>query len=203
MPLLLLSPTQQEPANKTNTDTPPALPPVANVSSNTEAGAEAPEQEQKAEATGTPELSTSQRVWNRAYDELAKDAATSDLVEAYVKILPKATDPDGSASAPAGDGLPTEMSDPVRRQTIMKDAIKAGQVKIAKVAKVTNAVGDVVNFVNQFKGVDRPGGVEQSAGCPAVGWRLHWIAVSSEPRPGVTVSDERHYLRHNQNELVL
>jgi hypothetical protein len=35
----------------------------------------------------------------------------------------------------------------------MNDAIKAGQVKIAKVARATNAVGDVVNFVNKSKGV--------------------------------------------------
>ncbi|KAJ5692728.1 hypothetical protein N7462_002151 [Penicillium macrosclerotiorum] len=101
----------------------------------------------------SPELSISQRVWNRAYDELAGDKGTSGLVEDYVKLLPTATNPDGDVTVPAGEDFATEMKDPVRRQAVLKEAIQAGQKKIAKTEKITNTVGNVIGFVNKFKDV--------------------------------------------------
>lgn len=118
-----------------------------------ETGTKDPEQKPPAGVKETRDLSTFQRVWNRAYDELADDKATSDVFEAYVKILLEEISPDGNAAEPAGDHLPIDMNDPVQRQALMKDAIQAGQTRIANTEKVTNVVGNVINFVNKFKGV--------------------------------------------------
>lgn len=116
------------------------LPPVTNVPT-----------ELEAEAKENVNISISERVWNRAFDELANDEATSRLVEDYVRIIPRATNPDGSDTA--GDDLSGDMKDPVRRQMVLKEAIKAGQAKMAKAEKVTGAMGSVVKFVNKFKDV--------------------------------------------------
>jgi hypothetical protein len=58
------------------------------------------------------EISTSERVWYRAYNALATNKATAGLVEAYVKILPKAIDPDASAAG----GFSLEMETAFQRQ---------------------------------------------------------------------------------------
>ncbi|KAJ6186531.1 hypothetical protein N7519_007832 [Penicillium mononematosum] len=141
---------RKEPPKKPDTPTPP---PIANVSSDTEANTGAQKPSIAPEAKRSPDLSTSQIVWNRAYDELAKDKGTSDLVKNYMRIIPRATDPDGDVNEGVGDDILPDMNDPIRRQEILKDAIKAGQAKIARVEKSTNVVGNVVDFVNRFKGV--------------------------------------------------
>jgi hypothetical protein len=141
---------REEPPGKTDAPTPP---PIANVSSNTEAGNGAQRPSNAPEAKTSPGLSTSQIIWNRAYDELAKDERTSDLVEGYMRIIRRATDPDGAVNEAVGDDLLPDMNDPIRIQAMLKDAIKAGQAKIAKVGKAMNVVGNVVDLVNRFKGV--------------------------------------------------
>ena len=95
------------------------------------------------------EITTSERVWNRAYNALATDKATVGLVEAYVKVLPNAIDPDASA---AGE-FSLEMETPFQRQASMKAAINRGKAKIETSDKITNATGEVVSFINKFKGV--------------------------------------------------
>lgn len=122
----------KEAPKKTNPSTPP---PIANVSSNTEVGTGAQKPGNAPEEKGSSDLSISQILWNRAYDELAKDKETSDLVENYMRIIPRVTDPDGDVNEGVGDDVLSDMDDPIRRQAILKDAIKAGQARIAKVEK--------------------------------------------------------------------
>ncbi|OQE91251.1 hypothetical protein PENNAL_c0010G09750 [Penicillium nalgiovense] len=119
----------KEAPKKTNPSTPP---PIANVSSNTEVGTGAQKPGNAPEEKGSSDLSISQILWNRAYDELAKDKETSDLVENYMRIIPRVTDPDGDVNEGVGDDVLSDMDDPIRRQAILKDAIKAGQARIAK-----------------------------------------------------------------------
>ncbi|PIG80477.1 hypothetical protein AARAC_001624 [Aspergillus arachidicola] len=125
---------------------PPILPPVATVSKDS-AGPSPSEQEPPAKVKEQSNISTSQRVWNRAYDELADDEGTADLVKAYVAIL-------ANENKSEGDGLDSfDMDTAEQRQASMKRALKAGQARVAKSVKATSTVGGVVGFVNKFKGV--------------------------------------------------
>lgn len=53
-----------------------------------------------------------------------------------MKIVPKATnaDDDDDSAEPETDHLPAEMEHPVQRQTVMRNAVTAGQIKISKSA---------------------------------------------------------------------
>ncbi|KAJ5278317.1 hypothetical protein N7524_004470 [Penicillium chrysogenum] len=126
---------------------------IANVPSDTDVSTGAQKPSNTPEEKGSPDLSISQILWNRAYDELAKDKGTSDIVENYMRIIPKAIDPDGDFNEAVSDDIMRDMNDPIRRQAILKDSIKAGQARIARVQKATNVVGGVVELINRFKGV--------------------------------------------------
>ena len=70
-----------------------------------------------------------------------------------MRTISKAVDLDGDVNEAVSDDMMRDMNDPIRRQAILKDVIKAGQAKIDRVQKATNVVGKVVEFVNRFKGV--------------------------------------------------
>ncbi|KND87302.1 Vegetative incompatibility protein HET-E-1 [Tolypocladium ophioglossoides CBS 100239] len=119
---------------------PPATAPV-------EPRAEAPP------ATESPEqqthaLSTSQRLWNAAYDLLEDDKDTAQLVTAYVKTLVKVL---GAEPETTGADITTELEDPLRRQLFMKKLVEEGQSKINKASKITRRVGEFAKAVLSLK----------------------------------------------------
>jgi hypothetical protein len=102
----------------------------------------------------SPALSTSQRLWNAAYDKLEEDKDTAELVKSYTETLTKvlmANIPETAASG-AGD-ISGELEDPAKRQKYMKDLVKEGQSKVAIASKITKGVGDVARFVLSAKGM--------------------------------------------------
>jgi hypothetical protein len=84
--------------------------------------AKEPQQATEFAVQQTQAISTSQRLWNDAYDSLENDKETAELVKAYVKILitvlkaEKA--PDNSASEVCD--VSTELKDPIKRHIYMK-----------------------------------------------------------------------------------
>jgi hypothetical protein len=94
----------------------------------------------------TQAISTSQRLWNDAYDSLENDSETAELVRAYVKtlttILTAEKAPDTS-----------KLKDPIQRQIYMKKLVEDGQAKVSAASKITNAVGDVAQFILSAKGM--------------------------------------------------
>lgn len=135
---------------------PPETPPVTVASKDTRVGAAPPKKELAPKAPETPGLAMSQRVWNRAYDELAEDVETAPLVQAYVKLLPRATNLDDDSTEPDDEHtnkFQAQMKSPGERQAVMKSTVEAGQAKIAKSSKITNGVGNVADFILRFKDV--------------------------------------------------
>ena len=100
---------QQKPLKGTVSNAPPTLSPISNDASTVEAGTEAPTQNLATEEEEVPTLNMSEQIWNRAFDQLADDMATSALVEGYVRILPKATNPDEDATGLAGDVMELQL----------------------------------------------------------------------------------------------
>ena len=93
-----------------------------------------------------PELSTSQRLWNAAYDNLEKNDNTTKLVKSYVKTLTTVLNAKRASdtSASEADDVSAELKDPVKQQKYMKDLVEEGQKKIATTSKITEGVGDVI-----------------------------------------------------------
>lgn len=103
----------------------------------------------------TPALSTSQRLWNDAYDSLEHDNDTAKLVKAYVKTLTKVleadTAPSTSTSGPSD--VSTELKDSTKRQMYMKKLVEEGRAKVFTASKITKGVGDVAQFILSAKGM--------------------------------------------------
>lgn len=75
----------------------------------------------------SPALSTSQRLWNAAYDKLEEDKNTAEFIRSYVETLTKvfsANIPKTIASK-AGN-ISAELKDPAKRQKYMEDLVKKG-----------------------------------------------------------------------------
>jgi hypothetical protein len=142
---------QQNPLKATNSDAPPTLPPIPDDLNIVENKSNVPTQWGSTKEKNVSYFNTSEIIWNRAYDELADENPA--LVEGYVRVLPKTTNPDADIMGPEGDELVARMKDPHQRQQVMQNAIAAGQKKVEKSAKVTGAGGKVSGFVLKFKGV--------------------------------------------------
>ncbi|KAI9372223.1 hypothetical protein BJX61DRAFT_508192, partial [Aspergillus egyptiacus] len=133
--------------------------------------AEAAEQE----PPKTPEEpKISQKVWNRAYDELAEDEATKALVEDYMMAVQKANRPDedgdDAVSTSEVEETMARMGDHAERDRILRETVRSGREKIYKSTKLTNAVGGVSEFVLRFKGViDLAVGTNPQAALPWAG----------------------------------
>lgn len=91
-----------------------------------------------------PELSTSQRLWNAAYDSLEKDNGTAKLARSYIEILVEVL----GAKYEGAD-----LNDPSKRQELMKELVRAGQAKIATPSRIIEGVGDVAGFILSAKGM--------------------------------------------------
>jgi N-terminal domain of NWD NACHT-NTPase len=102
-----------------------------------------------------PELSTSQRLWNAAYENLENNDNTTKLVKSYVKTLmtvlkaKRASD----TSASEVDDISAELKDPVKRQTYMRDLVEEGRKKIATTSKITEGVDNVIGYIDKAKGM--------------------------------------------------
>jgi len=98
-------------------------------------------------------LSTSQRLWNDAYDSLEHDNDTAKLVKAYVKTLTKVleanTAPSISTSEPSDVSI--ELKDSTKRQMYMKKLVEEGRTKVFTTSKITKGVDDVAQFILSAK----------------------------------------------------
>jgi hypothetical protein len=103
----------------------------------------------------TQNISTSQRLWNDAYDDLQNDTETVKLVKAYVKtltvVLKAENTPD--TSDPRSDNVSFELSDPAKRQIHIKRLLEDGLAKVSKASNITKGVGDVAQFILLAKGM--------------------------------------------------
>ncbi|KAF4240589.1 hypothetical protein CNMCM6457_007167 [Aspergillus fumigatiaffinis] len=88
----------------------------------------------------TAELTTSQILWNEAYDSLKVEEAA--LVKSYVKVMAKNLQPEGTGAV---DAVLAKMDDPVERQLAMEKLVRDGVQKIARTSAVANGVGVVAD----------------------------------------------------------
>lgn len=97
----------------------------------------------------SPALSTSQRLWNAAYDSLEKD--TAELVGSYMKTLEEVLR--SETPEPSAADISAELKDPAKRQIYMKELVEKGGAKISKASNITKGVGQVASFVLSAKGI--------------------------------------------------
>ncbi|KAJ6439182.1 NACHT and WD40 domain protein [Purpureocillium lavendulum] len=88
-------------------------------------------------------MSTSQRLWNAAFDGLQDDSGTTKLVESYAQTLTRIL---GS-----GSSTHTELDDPGRRQVLMRELVQGGLKRISTPSRIRRGVGDVAQFVISAK----------------------------------------------------
>ncbi|CAI7665568.1 unnamed protein product [Penicillium pancosmium] len=144
--------------------------PVADIPNESSNNAEAPKQEMPAKAQDKSELNISQKVWNRAYDELAESEATKSLVEDYMMAVQKANKPDEDVPMSTIKDNMAKMDSQVDRENILRNTVQSGKEKIYKSTKLTNAVGGVSEFVLKFKSViDLAVGTNPQAALPWAG----------------------------------
>lgn len=100
-------------------------------------------------------LSTSQRLWNDAYDSLENDNDSAELVKAYIKTLTTVLKAEKSLEsfASGASDVSTELKDPTKRQMYMKKLVENGQTKVSAASKMTKTVGDVAQFILSAKGM--------------------------------------------------
>ena len=103
---------------------PPTVVPVTDAQSGpARAGPLAKESQPVTECT----ISTSQRLWNAAYDSLEKDDDTSELVRSYVNILTKVLKAEKASDPSAPNDVLAELKDPNKRQMYMVHLVEEGQ----------------------------------------------------------------------------
>ncbi|KAK3376687.1 WD40-repeat-containing domain protein [Lasiosphaeria ovina] len=95
----------------------------------------------------TPVISTSERLWNTAYDSLELEDA--ELVGSYVKILDSVLGDE--TSEPSTADARAKLEDPTMRQQHMKELVQKGQEKISKTSRISTRVGDLTDFVLSAK----------------------------------------------------
>lgn len=90
-----------------------------------------------------PALTVSRSLWNTAYNKLAEDEDTAELVKAYIKTLMVALDIDPSTD------LSAKLKDPINGQIYMKELVKKGREKIStsRLSKITQGVGEMTQFI--------------------------------------------------------
>ncbi|KAF4629030.1 hypothetical protein G7Y89_g9119 [Cudoniella acicularis] len=99
----------------------------------------------------TQAISTSQRLWNAAYDSLEKDDNTAKLVRSYVKILTKVLKDEKASDPSALDDISADLKDPIRRQTYLQDLVKKGQKNIDTTSKIAEGVDNVIEYIDKAK----------------------------------------------------
>jgi hypothetical protein len=145
-------------SNAAQEQVPPSVLPVTNAQvglAGANPGAKEPQQLIESTEQQTPVLSTSQRLWNDAYDSLENGNDTAELVKSYMKtlttVLKAEKAPDTSASRPSD--AKAAPGDPTERQMHMKKLVEEGQAKVSTASKVTKGVGDVAQFILSAKGM--------------------------------------------------
>ncbi|KAI1741442.1 WD40-repeat-containing domain protein [Xylaria scruposa] len=96
--------------------------------------------------------STSQKLWNAAYDDLEKNEETADLVKSYIKILNNALSAETSKT-PAPECDSVELRDPADRQEYMRKLVEEGQKRFATTSKITGGLQNVIGYIEKIKGV--------------------------------------------------
>ncbi|KAK3359288.1 WD40-repeat-containing domain protein, partial [Lasiosphaeria hispida] len=97
----------------------------------------------------TPALSTSQRLWDDAYNSLAEDKDTEELVGSYVNTLEEVLgDKDSKISAAE---VSVGLEDPKQRQTYMRKLVEKGQAKNSTSLKITQRLDGAAQFVHSVK----------------------------------------------------
>ncbi|PMD36824.1 hypothetical protein L207DRAFT_532411 [Hyaloscypha variabilis F] len=94
----------------------------------------------------TQAISTSQRLWNEAYESLENDNETSELVRAYVKTLTTVLTAEKAPDT-------SKLRDPIERQIYRKKLVKDGQAKVSTAPRIINTVGNVAQFIPSAKGI--------------------------------------------------
>lgn len=95
----------------------------------------------------TPTSSTSERLWNTAYDRL--ETSDAELVGSYLEILEKFLGREAGELSAAD--LSAKMKDPTTRQVHMRELVQRGQEKISKASRITTGVGNVAGFILSAK----------------------------------------------------
>ncbi|KAK3359855.1 hypothetical protein B0T25DRAFT_111949 [Lasiosphaeria hispida] len=124
-------------------------PTAASQSSSLELTAEPQNKSTAAEFTEqpTPAISTSERLWNAAYDSLELEDA--ELVGSYVKILEELLNDETSELSTAD--ARAKLKDPTARQKHMRGLVEKGQEKISKASRISTGIGDLADFVLSAK----------------------------------------------------
>ena len=145
-------------SNAAQEQVPPSALPLTGVQAGPAAadpGAKEPQQLTESAVQQIPALSTSQRLWNDAYDSLENDNDTTGLIKSYMKtltiVLKAEKAPD--TSTPGASDVSAELKDPTKRQMHMKKLVEEGQAKVSTASKITRGVGDVAQFILSTKGM--------------------------------------------------
>jgi hypothetical protein len=113
---------------------------------------EGPQPATESKEQQAPALSTSQRLWNAAYDRLEKENDTAELVKSYMKTLATARKTEASENSTSdADNVTAELKDPSKRQMHMKKLVEEGQAKVAKASKITKGLGDFAKAILSAK----------------------------------------------------
>lgn len=137
---------------------PPSVPPVTDTqasSSRADPQATEPQPTTEFAAQQAYALPTSRRLCNDAYDSLENDNNTAGLVKAYVKtltmVLRAEKAPDTSASRVSD--VSNELKNLTKRQMHVRTLVEEGQAKVFTASNITEAVGDVAQFILSAKGL--------------------------------------------------
>ncbi|TRX94301.1 hypothetical protein FHL15_004768 [Xylaria flabelliformis] len=100
----------------------------------------------------TPKHSTSQRLWNTAYDDLEKNEETADFVKSYINILNKALSTQASNTSTPENNF-AKLETPADRQEHMRKLVEEGQKRFATTSKITGGLQNVIGYIEKIKGV--------------------------------------------------
>ncbi|KAI1758442.1 WD40-repeat-containing domain protein [Xylaria castorea] len=101
----------------------------------------------------TPKHSTSQRLWNAAYDRLEKDEDTAELVKSYMNILTKALSAENTSNTSTSEDNLIELRDPADRQEYMRKLVEEGRERFVTTSKITGGLQNVTEYIQKIKGV--------------------------------------------------
>ncbi|KAI0188765.1 hypothetical protein EV127DRAFT_116687 [Xylaria flabelliformis] len=99
-----------------------------------------------------PKHSTSQRLWNTAYDDLEKNEETADLVKSYINILNKALSTETCNTSTPENNF-TELENPADRQEHMRKLVEEGQKRFATTSKITGGLQNVIGYIEKIRRV--------------------------------------------------
>jgi hypothetical protein len=177
----------------TNSSNPPQIPPIDQIANDSgKQKVEPPHDEKQPKDKGESPNKISQRVWDRAFDDLAEAAETKDLVEAYAKVIPEALKPEGAEKSTenGNEEAAAKMRNPDERRELMRASVEAGIKKLSnsKSTKLSDAAGTASSIVLGMKDtIDLAVSTNPQAALPWAGVCIG-LQVKSPPGPR-SVSD--------------